>query len=79
MSSIDLGMQRKVTNEMNAMLVKEFSIDEVKQALDAIGDLKAPWPYRMPSLFCKEFWDVVGENQSSRVAQCQRVGMCNRF
>jgi hypothetical protein len=53
-------VQRKVTNEINAMLVKEFRFDEVKQALDAIGDLKAPGPYRMPSLFYKEFWDVIG-------------------
>jgi hypothetical protein len=45
---------------MNDYLLKEFSEEEVKRALDAIGDLKAPGPDGMPSIFYKKLWDVVG-------------------
>jgi hypothetical protein len=32
----------RVTEEMNEILCKEFSEKEVKEALDSIGDMKAP-------------------------------------
>lgn len=45
---------------MNESLMKPFTVDEIKQGLDAIGDLKAPGADGMPSLFYKKFWDIVG-------------------
>jgi hypothetical protein len=39
---------------MNEKLMKEFTFDEVKAALDSIGDLKAPGPDGMPSGFLQE-------------------------
>jgi hypothetical protein len=33
----------------------------VKEALNAIGDLKAPGPDGMPDVFFKNYWDIVGE------------------
>lgn len=51
----------KVTAEMNVSLISEFTAKEVKEALDSIGDLKAPAPDGMPSIFYKRFWEVVGE------------------
>jgi len=42
-----------VTEEMNEQLCRPFSAEEVKSALDSIGDLKAPGPDGMPSIFYK--------------------------
>jgi len=57
----------KVTAEMNENLMREFSHEEVKSALDSICDLKAPGPDGMPGLFYKSFWDTVGEQVSEEV------------
>jgi hypothetical protein len=54
------AVERKVTNEMNDNLTREFSAEEVKNTLDTIRDMKAPGPDGMPSLFYKHFWEVVG-------------------
>jgi len=52
---------------MNDVLMQEFSQEEVKRALDSIGDLKAPGPDGMPALFYKSFWDTVGDQVSKEV------------
>ena len=39
----------------------------MKQALESIGDLKAPGPDGMPALFYKHFWDTVGDQVSQEV------------
>jgi hypothetical protein len=38
----------RVTNGMNEMLVQGYSDEEIKRALDCMGDLKAPRPDGMP-------------------------------
>lgn len=48
----------KVTAEMNNDLVWDFSHEEVKCALAAIGDMKAPGPGGMPALFYKQYWEA---------------------
>jgi hypothetical protein len=63
------AVDRKVTGDMNADLVREFSREEVKCALDSIGDMKAPGPDGMPSIFYKQFWEVVGEKVIAEVLQ----------
>jgi hypothetical protein len=45
----------------------EFTEEEVKNALESIGDLKAPGPDGLPSVFYKNFWDVVGEQLTREV------------
>jgi hypothetical protein len=52
---------------MNEFLLKEFSEEEVKSALDSIGDFKAPGPDGMPSIFYKNLWDVVGRKLTTDV------------
>jgi hypothetical protein len=48
----------QVTNEMNEM----HSDEKIKRALDCIGDLKAPRPDGMPTLFYKKFWEITGKD-----------------
>jgi hypothetical protein len=52
---------------MNSKLMAEFTEEEVKNALESIGDLKAPGPDGLPSVFYKNFWDVVGEQLTREV------------
>jgi hypothetical protein len=60
-------IQPRVTEEMNDMLGKDFTSQEVVEALESIGDLKAPGLDGMHSLFYKKFWDVVGEKVMDEV------------
>jgi hypothetical protein len=50
------AVQAMVTAQMNENLLKEFTAEEIKRALDGIGDLKVPGPDGMPALFYKKFW-----------------------
>ena len=61
------AVERKVTPDMNLLLLKEFDAGEVKAALDSIGDLKAPGPDGMSSIFYKKFWEVVGTKVTEEV------------
>ena len=56
-----------VTSMMNEHLTKEFTHEEIKAALDSIGDLKAPGPDGTPAAFFKNFWDVVGQQLTKEV------------
>ena len=57
----------RVTQTMNELLCKEFTSKEVVEALETIGDLKAPGPDGMHAIFYKKFWDVVGEKVTEEV------------
>lgn len=57
----------RVTPQMNALLGEAFTEKEVVDALQSIGDLKAPGPDGMPSIFYKKCWDIVGENVIAEV------------
>jgi hypothetical protein len=50
----------RVTGEMNDSLMKEYTDEEIKKALDDMGDLKAPGAGGMPALFYKKFWGIIG-------------------
>jgi hypothetical protein len=65
----------RVTPVMNEMLCKEYTAQEVKEALDSIGDLKAPGPDGMHAIFYKRFWDVVGDKVTQEVLNVLRGGM----
>ena len=54
------AMQPKVTQSMNAMLVREFQASEVHKTLKQMYPLKAPSPNGMPPLFFQKFWFTVG-------------------
>lgn len=69
------AVPRCVTQEMNEALLKPFTVEEVKHALDSIGDLKAPGPDGMPSVFYKNFWDIVGDKITNEVMEFLNGGM----
>ena len=48
----------RVTNEMNQHLMRDFSDEDIKSALDGMGDIKAPGVDGIPALFYKQYWDI---------------------
>ena len=46
---------------MRTILEAEVTREEVKAALDHIGDLKAPGPDGMPSIAYKKHWHFMGD------------------
>lgn len=64
----------KVTAQMNAFLTTEFTTEEVKAALDSIGDLKAPGMDGLPAIFYKHYWQLIGDSVAIEVLQVLRGG-----
>jgi len=60
---------------MNDFLLSPFIGEEVWVALESIGDLKAPGPDGMPSIFCKKFWPLVGDRVKSKVLKVLNGGV----
>jgi hypothetical protein len=58
-------------------LAAEFTREEIKAALDRIGDLKAPGADGMPTIFYKHFWvaKMIFKSIVHRYFFCQRI--CN--
>lgn len=52
---------------MNEQLMEDFTDKEIKEALDSIGDPKAPRPNGMAAVFYKRFWDIVGRRITDEV------------
>jgi hypothetical protein len=55
-------VDRKVSVEMNQLLLAPFSKEEVKKALFSIGDLKAPGPDGLHAIFFKRFWHLLEDD-----------------
>jgi hypothetical protein len=62
-------VQKKVSPMMNESLLAEYTEDEITVALDGIGDLKAPGPDGMPTIFFKNSWDLIGPRVKNEVIQ----------
>ena len=54
--------------------MKDFTDDEIKAALDSMGDLKAPGMDGMPALFFKQYWDTVGADVTREVKKLLQGG-----
>ena len=50
----------KVTTAMNAKLTKCFTVEKVEQALKQMKLMTALGPDRMPPIFYKAYWSIVG-------------------
>jgi hypothetical protein len=64
----------RVSEQMNTYLASDYSEEEVKKALDDMGDLKAPGADGMPAIFYKRFWGTVGDTVVKEVLQVLRGG-----
>ena len=60
-------VNRRVTTDMNHLLLAPFSREEVKKALFSIGDLKAPSPDGLHAIFFKHFWNMLQEELTDEV------------
>ena len=53
------AIHTKVTDRMNASLLRSFNAHEVEKALWQMHPLKAPGPDDMPPLFYQHFWPTI--------------------
>lgn len=60
-------VDRKVSLDMNETLMADFNADEIKAALNSIGDIEVPGPDGMPSIVYKKYWDLMGEHITHEV------------
>ena len=60
-------MERSVTDDMNAMLLQEFTKLEVEEALKQMVPLKTLGPDSMPPLFYQNYWSLVGDDVSKTI------------
>ena len=56
------AIEKRVTDEMNDFLLKEFQPDEVQLALHQMHPTKSPGPDGMPPLFFQKYWSIVGQD-----------------
>lgn len=61
------ALEPRVTNAMNAFLEKEFSKEEVDEALKMMGFLKTPRPDGFGACFYQSFWHGVGDDVSKAI------------
>jgi hypothetical protein len=59
---------------MNQHLLKDFTAEEVKEAMFSIGDLKAPGPDGMSAVFYKRHWHLVGDQITAEVLAILKGG-----
>ena len=62
-------IDEKVTMEMNICLLAQFTTEEVKKAMFAIGNLKAPGLDGLHAIFYKWFWNMLGDDLVREVLQ----------
>jgi hypothetical protein len=68
-------IQPKVDEEMNERLLAPFTVEDVKNAVFSIWDLKAPGPDGLHAIFYKKFWDVCGDEITREVLQALATGV----
>ena len=72
--NITRHVHARVDRHMNELLSAEFTKEEVKAAIESIGDLKAPGPDGMSAIFFKRFWHIVGEKVTHEILQFLKGG-----
>jgi hypothetical protein len=73
-SAITDLVKEQVTPDMNDSLCKEFSDDEISDALFQIGPLKAPGPDGFPARFYQRNWDILKNDVITAVRHFFRTG-----
>ena len=69
-----LSIKPAVTDDMNKCLIRHFSQEEIKCALNQMVLLKAPDPNGMPPIFFQEFWSDIGDDVVHAVLSCLNSG-----
>jgi hypothetical protein len=72
------GLEGRVSNEMNVCFLKEFSKEEVLEALRQMAPLKAPGPDGLSAGFFLDNWDTVGEEVCQIVLSALNSGCMNK-
>ena len=71
-------VKRKVTPAMNNFLLREFTGEEVNEALNQMASLKAPGPDGFSVCFFQKNWAAVGMEVSQAVLDILRIGNLNK-
>ena len=66
---------RRVSEAMNAELLKEFKEEEVWRALMQMHPTKSPSPDGMFPIFFQKYWNVVGPQVTQSVIHILRIGI----
>jgi hypothetical protein len=74
-SKVTRLIQSKVTPEMNENLCREFTDEEIANAIFQIGPLKAPGPDGFPARFYQRNWGILKEDVSRAVKSFFRSGV----
>ena len=64
------GVKRVVTTDMNAKLVRPYSMEEADIAIKQMAPLKAPRPDGMPPLLYQSFWQHIGLEVTEAMLSC---------
>jgi len=76
-SEIDMVLHhipRKVTDEMNDFLGRDFNKEEVDIALSQMAPLKAPRSDGLPPIFFQHYWGEIGGDVAEVVCSCLNSG-----
>ena len=63
-------VQRTITDNMNAVLGRTFTREEVNIALSQMAPLKASRPDGMPPIFFQHYWGEIGSDVADAVLSC---------
>ena len=69
----------RVTTKMQEMLSKDFTTDEIKEAIFQMGPTKAPGPDGINALFYKKLWHIMGGDVVNVVLDFLNNGACYKF
>lgn len=64
-----------VSHEMNEILTKPYTQEEVKKELFSIGDLKAPGSDGLHAIFFKRYWSLLGDELTDEVLRALNTGV----
>lgn len=68
------ALECKVTPQMNMVLDRDFTVEEIKDALFQMHPTKSQGPDGMPPLFFQKYWYIVGEDVTKAITSSLSSG-----